>query len=248
MKKIAKKGILQKAIISIVVVFMLSSIVLPTVSHADFGGTLFEPIKDLLAVLGDVGMWIANMASGENASAIKNYGQGGTYGDFKWPEFHATPEKIFSNRVPLVDADIISPSSNSVTRDLRPLIASWYKTFRNIAAIGLLSVLAYTAIRILISSTASDKAKYKNMLKDWLVAFCLLFFMHYIMSFSLTIVKSLTNSIHEASNYGITAEMAAENIPEQYGDWDVDDNITSKDGKELIEWAGIDPDSEVRIN
>ena len=75
---------------------------------------------------------------------------------------------------------------------LRPTIAKWYNALRTVALVGLLSVLVYIGIRIILSSgSAQNQAKYKTMLKDWLVALCLLFVLHYIMSFMLTISEKL---------------------------------------------------------
>lgn len=75
----------------------------------------------------------------------------------------------------------------SSARELQSVVASWYKAFRNLALVVLLSILVYIGIRIILSSTAGDKAKYKQMLTDWIVALCLVFLMHYIMSFAVTI-------------------------------------------------------------
>ena len=50
------------------------------------------------------------------------------------------------------------------SRKLQSSISTWYKTLRLIAIVGLLSVLVYVGIRILISSTGQEKAKYKKML------------------------------------------------------------------------------------
>ena len=81
---------------------------------------------------------------------------------------------------------------------LQETIASWYKSFRNIAVVGLLSVLVYLAIRILISSTAADKAKYKESLRDWFVALCLVFVIHIVMSGILLLTDTI-NSLFSAS-------------------------------------------------
>lgn len=83
----------------------------------------------------------------------------------------------------------------SPARELRTYISGWYKTLRNLALVVLLSILVYVGIRIMLSSVASDKAKYKQLLMDWVVAVCLLFLMHYIMAFSVYIVKELTDMI-----------------------------------------------------
>lgn len=77
---------------------------------------------------------------------------------------------------------------------LRPVIAQWYLALRNFAIVGLLSVLVYVGIRIMLCSTAQDKAKYKKMLVDWLIALCILFALHYLMVF----IVNVTQKIAEA--------------------------------------------------
>lgn len=87
----------------------------------------------------------------------------------------------------------------STARQLQSIVASWYIALRNIALVALLSVLVYIGIRIVLSTVASDKAKYQQMLVDWVVALCLVFLMHYIMSFSMTIVGKLTDAVSSIS-------------------------------------------------
>lgn len=96
---------------------------------------------------------------------------------------------------------------------LRYIISSWYKAFRNIAVVGLLIVLVYIGIRTLISSTSSDKAKYKESLQDWLVALCLIFFIHYIMAGILMITEKFTELVDESvdTNVYVDASKAEEN-------------------------------------
>ncbi len=79
---------------------------------------------------------------------------------------------------------------------LKPTISAWYYAIRNFAIVALLSILVYTAIRIIISSSAEDKAKYKQKLFDWLIAMCLLFFMHYIMAFAVAITEAVTEAVN----------------------------------------------------
>ena len=80
----------------------------------------------------------------------------------------------------------------SIAKQLQPVVATWYVTLRAIALVGLLSVLVYIGIRILLTSIAEDKAKYKKMLTDWAVALCLLFVLQYVMAFTLTIVQDVS--------------------------------------------------------
>ena len=86
-------------------------------------------------------------------------------------------------------------NDRSIARALHETIASWYVSLRNLAVVALMLILVYVGIRIVISSTASDKAKYKQMLIDWLVALCILFCLHYIMTFTTTIVNEVTKAI-----------------------------------------------------
>ena len=136
-------------------------------------------------------------------------------GTYQIPVIKYTPEKIFSNQIPALDVNFINPTdwtkeegvqngeamnSKSVAIALHSTIANWYVALRNLAIVALLSVLLYVGIRMLISSVASDKAKYKQMLMDWIVALCILFFLHYIMRFILTITDMITEGISSSSN------------------------------------------------
>jgi len=119
-----------------------------------------------------------------------------------------SPEKIFSGKIPALDINFVDPvdwedddmNERSITQALHSTIASWYVSLRNLAVVALMLVLVYVGIRIVISSTASDKAKYKQMLIDWLIALCILFCLHYIMTFTTTIVNEITGAITGAQD------------------------------------------------
>lgn len=80
--------------------------------------------------------------------------------------------------------------SASVAEMLRHEISTWYNALKNVALVALLSILVYIAIRIIMSSAAKDKAKYKKMLGNWLTAICLLFILHFIVSLMFTATRS----------------------------------------------------------
>lgn len=131
---------------------------------------------------------------------------------YQVPIIEYTPEEIFSNKVPYLDINFINPKltkSNTnygidgIAASLQPTISSWYIALRNLSIVGLLCVLVYVGIKIVLSSTAQDKAKYKQMFTDWLIALCILFFLHYIMSFVLVMIDSVNDAI--AGN-GYTAD------------------------------------------
>ena len=117
---------------------------------------------------------------------------------------------------------------SSSAYNLRPVISKWYTILRNISLVALLSVLVYTGIRIVISSTASDKSKYKQMLMDWIIAICLLFLMHYIMSFSNMLVKKVTEIVDS------TKVVTEQNKPEDIKNDDFKDEAVGREGVYLF--------------
>lgn len=128
---------------------------------------------------------------------------------YGYPNIKVTPAEIFSNKISMLDAnyfksdykDEVGGNERSIAYKLKTTVASWYNTLRKISVVGLLSVLVYLGIRMIISSSASDQAKYKMMMKDWVVALCLIFFLHYIMAFTMTMVEEAVNIIcSEARN------------------------------------------------
>ena len=144
-----------------------------------------------------------------------------------------TPEKIFSGEVPILSVDFISGKTpqldddgnikrddngdilytenpNSDWRSIRKVISDWYKVLRMIAIIGLLSVLIYTGIKIIISANAKDKAKYKEWIINWFIAVAILFSMHYIMSFVISVTTEISGLLNASCKDIIVEEVASD--------------------------------------
>ena len=106
--------------------------------------------------------------------------------------------------------DKITTSRQNTALELQTVISKWYNSLRNICLVLMMSVLLYVAIRMMLTSLAAEKAKYKQMLVDWVVGMCLLFFLHYIMAFSVTLVKQITKivdaGVDESSSYVVVLE------------------------------------------
>ena len=84
----------------------------------------------------------------------------------------------------------------STAKKLQSNISKWYVALRTLALVGLLSALVYIGIKIILNSGSSqNQAKYKNMLKDWIVALCILFTLHYMMAFMLQTTGYLNDII-----------------------------------------------------
>ena len=121
----------------------------------------------------------------------------------KYPHIKYSPEEIFSGQIDLLSIDFISgevmdsegnviSNSSEGWNALRVVVASWYKTLRMMAIVALLSILIYTGIKMMLSTNANNKAKYKTMIVNWFVAIILLFTMHYIMAFIIAIIQNIT--------------------------------------------------------
>lgn len=78
-------------------------------------------------------------------------------------------------------------------------VASIYKSLRTVAIVALLTILVYAGIRMVLTSVARDKAKYRHMLIDWFIALVLVFVLHYLMSFVISISATLTKLVEGSS-------------------------------------------------
>ena len=109
-----------------------------------------------------------------------------------------TPFDIFFNKVAILDVNFFDFSSieeGSLIYTIRTGIATWYYILRILAASILLVVLIYVGIRMAISTVATDKAMYKKMLVDWVCSLAIIFLIHYIIIFTITISNALVNAV-----------------------------------------------------
>ncbi len=97
-------------------------------------------------------------------------------------------------------------STNGTLLAFRTAVAKWYYIIRLICAAILLVILIYVGIRMAISTIASEQAKYKQMLIDWVTSLALLFLLHYIIIFIITINSTLVDTI-----YNIYEKMGSKN-------------------------------------
>ena len=117
---------------------------------------------------------------------------------------------ILFNHVELTDINFfnIDGASNDTIKTLRTAVAGWYTGIRNVAAALLVIICIYVGIRLALALTAEEKAKYKEMLRDWITSVALLFILHYVMLF----VIAANNSIVKGIEDGIVAAMGKDSI------------------------------------
>ena len=130
----------------------------------------------------------------EIKTATKTDADGNTVVAFYYYE-DSNGDDLDTNGDGTTDVKGYKTSKQDMGAQLSSTISQWYVSIRNIALVAMMIVLLYIGIRMLLSTISSDKAKYRQMLQDWVMGLLLLFLMHYIMAFSVTLVQKLTDIV-----------------------------------------------------
>lgn len=130
-------------------------------------------------------------------------------------------ESILFNKVPILNANIFETTteqydasedneksseeiqkgqekvetSNQVVSLIRNAVAKWYYVLRLIAIAFMLLVLIFVGIKMALSTVASEKAVYKQMLIDWVAGMIILFTIHYMMIAIFAINDAIVNGL-----------------------------------------------------
>lgn len=159
-------------------------------------GLLLTPLKIFIVIIGTV----IRAISGGIALI------GGTSLSGTIDTIMLSPEDIIFNKINLTSIDIFDFSVTGPMLTIRQNIAMWYYALRNLSIVILLIILVYVGLRMALSTVAEEEAKYKKMLKDWLVSFILIFLLHYIIIFTVGINNGLVdifaNSLSTTSKFG----------------------------------------------
>lgn len=201
----------SKKFILILVLLILFSFCYPKNVKAWFEGEdiVAAPAKIFWLIEEGVLTFLNNLFTNEDNSTEKVVSEDDNGFETTQLDVKLTPDNIIKGRFLLFDANIFREITNdsdyldykeggSVSegkKALRDTIAGWYYALRNFAIVALLSVLVYVGIRMILSTVAQDKAKYKVMFKDWLVALCLVVVMHYMMIGILNIASMITDAL-----------------------------------------------------
>lgn len=155
-------------------------------------GVILWPVRVLLIVVpGAVIQFVESLLANVGSDTV-----------FQW----ITLDDIFFNNLALTDIDIFNYekagpskiSEGNVLYNIRKNVSGWYYAIRNLCIALAFVVLVYIGIRMAISSIADDRAKYKKMLKDWLVSMALIFVLHYFMVFIVIVNNQLVESLNDA--------------------------------------------------
>ena len=96
---------------------------------------------------------------------------------------------------------IVKENNTGMIEKMNEQVLKFYMVLRNLALALCLFILLYIAIRMVLSTTAENTAKYKNMLIAWGTSMFLIFFMHYIIiiisyvvNWALGVVKTIAEA------------------------------------------------------
>ena len=78
-------------------------------------------------------------------------------------------------------------------------VGKYYVVIRNLSIAVLLGILVYIGIRMAISTVASEEAKYKKMLFDWVISLVLVFVLHIIIIVTFAINNSLVYALAQVA-------------------------------------------------
>lgn len=127
-----------------------------------------------------------------------------------------TIRNIITGRYYLLDCNVFR-DKNSVTPvekntdlidtlgNIRTEVAKWFIIVRDISMAINLAVLLYISIRVAIATISTEKAKYKELLYNWLLSMVILFMLPYIMVFMTEISNAL---VRLASGFMVSMENA----------------------------------------
>ena len=204
------KKVLKKVLIIFLVILILNNFLISGVRASD-PEEMPDPFEEWLSgIIGSViglltyPIRIVALAAGYAMNALTAgvaYIEGTTDGAGFVDMSIITPFDIFFNKVQIVDINFFDiGTEDTIVNKIRTGIASWYYVLRLLATVILLVILIYVGIRMAISTIASDKAMYKKMLFDWIVSLALIFLIHYIIIFTVTVCSSIVNAISLSVN------------------------------------------------
>ncbi len=110
-----------------------------------------------------------------------------------------TTGRLVYNKVDRVSVDYwnITPGTTTVRGMMAKVVTPWYNFFRQIATIVYMMTLLIIGIKIMFSSTADQKAKFKETLTSWVVGVAILTMFPYVMKYVVTINNTMVQSIHD---------------------------------------------------
>lgn len=106
-------------------------------------------------------------------------------------------DAILFNAIPFLDINVFNPSGMSLIARVQGFVAGTYYTVLTLASAFFGVAVMVTAVKLVLTAIAEDKARYKKAIVDWLLGLVMLWGIHFFISFALYLNEEL---VQVASN------------------------------------------------
>lgn len=94
------------------------------------------------------------------------------------------PDQIIFNGLPMLDPNFINPNgdSGSMVNIMKDIVQNFYYSFFALAGTVFVLAAVVIGIKLAFSALASEKARYKEAIKNWIMGLGMLFLMHFVLA------------------------------------------------------------------
>lgn len=122
------------------------------------------------------------------------------YIDADAPQMTVSIDTIIFDHYPLTKLslfakDVQADDSKNFVNDFLSVINTWYRNFMLIAIVAYLAILLYMGIRIVLNSTAANKAMYKELFAHWVAGVVILFTFPTVIRYAIKINSAFVEMI-----------------------------------------------------
>lgn len=121
------------------------------------------------------------------------------------------PDQIIFNKIPLLDPNFINPADGSIGKLASGALKNTYSSFF-VLSVTIFTIAALViGIKLVFSSLAAEKAKYKESLNNWIMGIVMLFLVHYLLAGMFYLNEQIVASVSTIAD-GITFPIDLTNI------------------------------------
>lgn len=94
------------------------------------------------------------------------------------------PDQVIFNGLPMLDPNFINPNgdSGSMVNIMKDIVQNFYYSFFALAGTVFVLAAVVIGIKLAFSALASEKARYKEAIKNWIMGLGMLFLMHFVLA------------------------------------------------------------------
>lgn len=109
------------------------------------------------------------------------------------------PDQIVFNKIPLLDPNFINPADGSIGKLTGGILSNMYSSFFVLATTIFTIAALVIGIKLVFSSLAAEKAKYKEALTTWIVGIVMLFLVHYLLAGMFYLNEEIVKAVSEGA-------------------------------------------------